>query len=57
MYHLKVTGDTLYNLVQFNDIPTDKDGRPLHPPKIIRTEVSWYRGDWGWGGERGRGLG
>eukprot|EP00731_Ephydatia_muelleri_P018119 Em0011g159a len=35
----KITGDTLYNLVQFNDIPTDKDGRPMHPPKIIKTEV------------------
>lgn len=35
----KITGDTLYNLVQFNDIPTDKDGRPTHPPKIIKTEV------------------
>ncbi|CAI8012651.1 Spliceosome-associated protein CWC27 homolog [Geodia barretti] len=36
----KVTGDTLYNLVQFNEIPTDKEDRPLNPvPHITRTEV------------------
>ena len=37
---LQVTGDTLYNLVQFNEIPTDKEDRPLNPvPHITRTEV------------------
>jgi peptidyl-prolyl cis-trans isomerase SDCCAG10 len=36
----KVTGDTLYNLVQFNEIPTDMEDRPLDPiPRITRTEV------------------
>ena len=37
---VKVTGDTLYNLVQFNEILTDKEDRPLNPiPHITRTEV------------------
>ena len=35
-----MTGDTLYNMVKLNDIPTDKEDRPLDPaPRITRTEV------------------
>ncbi|KAM7510806.1 hypothetical protein LguiB_009681 [Lonicera macranthoides] len=38
----KVTGDSLYNLLSFADIETDKDDRPLEsPPKIISVEVLW----------------
>ncbi|KAI3496411.1 hypothetical protein L1887_38772 [Cichorium endivia] len=38
----KVTGDSLYNLLNFGDIETDKDDRPLDsPPKILSIEVLW----------------
>ena len=36
---LQVTGDTLYNMIRLNEIQTDKDGRPHHPPKILKTKV------------------
>jgi len=36
----QVTGDTLYNMIRLNEIPTDRDDRPLDPaPHIIRTKV------------------
>ena len=38
----QVTGNTLYNLVKFNDVPTDNGDRPLEPIKIFRTEVGNY---------------
>lgn len=38
----KVTGDSLYNLLNFGDIETDKDDRPVDsPPKILSVEVLW----------------
>ncbi|KAL7592915.1 hypothetical protein Lser_V15G33691 [Lactuca serriola] len=38
----KVTGDSIYNLLTFGDIETDKDDRPLDsPPKILSIEVLW----------------
>ena len=38
----QVTGNTLYNLIKFNEISTDKSDRPFEPPKIFRTEVCMY---------------
>uniref|UniRef100_A0A5B7BEZ3 Putative peptidyl-prolyl cis-trans isomerase CYP57 n=1 Tax=Davidia involucrata TaxID=16924 RepID=A0A5B7BEZ3_DAVIN len=38
----KVTGDSLYNLLRFGDVETDKNDRPLDPPPmIISVEVLW----------------
>lgn len=38
----KVTGDSLYNLLNLGDIETDKDDRPVDsPPKILSIEVLW----------------
>lgn len=38
----KVTGDSLYNLLNLGDIETDKDDRPLEsPPKILSIELLW----------------
>lgn len=35
----KVVGDTLYNLVRFNELETDDDDRPLDPPRLLRADV------------------
>eukprot|EP00466_Bigelowiella_natans_P019844 jgi/Bigna1/39931/e_gw1.37.81.1 len=35
----KVTGRTIYNLVNLAGYETDKDDRPLYPPKILKTDV------------------
>ncbi|XP_057298510.1 spliceosome-associated protein CWC27 homolog [Hydractinia symbiolongicarpus] len=36
----KVTGNTIYNMIRFNDLDiSDADDRPYAPPKIIKTEV------------------
>ncbi|KAL4605166.1 hypothetical protein ACB092_09G009600, partial [Castanea dentata] len=37
----KVTGDSIYNLTRLSEIETDKDDRPLEPPKILSVEVLW----------------
>jgi peptidyl-prolyl cis-trans isomerase SDCCAG10 len=37
----KITGDTVYNLLKFNDLEVDGEERPLHPPKVIGAEVLW----------------
>lgn len=37
----KVTGDTVFNLVKIGETETDKQDRPLYPPKIISAEVLW----------------
>lgn len=37
----KVTGDSIYNLTRLSEIETDKDDRPLDPPKILSVEVLW----------------
>ncbi|MCL7029516.1 hypothetical protein MKW94_020678 [Papaver nudicaule] len=38
----KVTGDSLFNLLNLADVETDKDDRPLDPPpKILSVEVLW----------------
>lgn len=34
-----MTGDTLYNLLRLGDAETDKNDRPLDPPKILSVEV------------------
>merc|ERR1712071_691868 len=32
----KVGGDTLFNMIKFNDLDCDREDRPCHPPKILR---------------------
>jgi len=32
-------GDTIFNAMKIGDMETDKYDRPLHPPRILRTEV------------------
>lgn len=34
-----MTGDTVYNLLRLGELETDKDDRPLDPPKILSVEV------------------
>ncbi|KAK6912837.1 Cyclophilin-type peptidyl-prolyl cis-trans isomerase domain [Dillenia turbinata] len=41
----KVTGDSIYNLLRFGEVETDKDDRPLDPPKLISVEVLWNPSD------------
>ncbi|WVY89287.1 hypothetical protein V8G54_034801 [Vigna mungo] len=36
-----VTGDTMYNLLRLGEVETDKNDRPLDPPKILSVEVLW----------------
>ncbi|EAS02919.2 peptidyl-prolyl cis-trans isomerase, cyclophilin-type protein (macronuclear) [Tetrahymena thermophila SB210] len=35
----KVTGDSVYNLLQLQQVETDQNDRPLNPPRIIKTNV------------------
>ncbi|XP_066919004.1 spliceosome-associated protein CWC27 homolog [Clytia hemisphaerica] len=35
----KVTGNTIYNMIRFNDLEVDQEDRPLSPPKILKTEI------------------
>ncbi|BBN08039.1 peptidyl-prolyl cis-trans isomerase SDCCAG10 [Marchantia polymorpha subsp. ruderalis] len=37
----KVTGETIYNLIKIGEVETDKEDRPLDPPKILSVEVLW----------------
>ncbi|EFJ41343.1 hypothetical protein VOLCADRAFT_68363 [Volvox carteri f. nagariensis] len=37
----RVVGDTVYNMLRFNDIPVDDDDRPLEPVAIREAEVVW----------------
>ncbi|XP_078167890.1 cyclophilin-like peptidyl-prolyl cis-trans isomerase family protein [Carex rostrata] len=37
----KVTGDSIYNLLRLGEVDSDKDDRPLQPPKILSVEVLW----------------
>ncbi|GIL90281.1 hypothetical protein Vretimale_16331 [Volvox reticuliferus] len=37
----RVVGDTVYNMLRFNDIPVGDDDRPLDPPVIREAEVVW----------------
>ncbi|KXZ45505.1 hypothetical protein GPECTOR_54g247 [Gonium pectorale] len=37
----RVVGDTVYNMLRFNDLPVDSDDRPLEPPVIKDAEVVW----------------
>ncbi|KAF9616986.1 hypothetical protein IFM89_033056 [Coptis chinensis] len=37
----KVTGDSIYNLLRLGEVETDKNDRPLEPPKILSVEVLW----------------
>lgn len=35
----KVTGTTIYNMIKLGDMTVDRNERPHHPHKIIRTEI------------------
>lgn len=35
----KVAGDTIYNMIKFDELDTDSNDRPTFPPKIIKTDV------------------
>lgn len=37
----KVTGDSKYNILKFNDLQMDENDRPEFPPKILGTDVLW----------------
>eukprot|EP00850_Spirogloea_muscicola_P021079 SM000236S07999 [mRNA] locus=s236:24037:26695:+ [translate_table: standard] len=37
----KVTGDTVYNMMQLGDVEVGDDDRPLDPPAIHSVEVIW----------------
>lgn len=37
----QVTGDTMYNLLRLGEVETDKNDRPLDPPKILSIEVGY----------------
>jgi len=37
----KITGNTLYNLLNMNTFDIDDDERPLKPPIILRAEILW----------------
>ncbi|KAG2432706.1 hypothetical protein HYH02_006689 [Chlamydomonas schloesseri] len=37
----RVVGDTVYNMLRFNDLPVDDADRPLDPPVIREAEVVW----------------
>ncbi|GLC42193.1 hypothetical protein PLESTB_000640900 [Pleodorina starrii] len=37
----RVVGDTVYNMLRFNDQPVDDNDRPLDPPVIREAEVVW----------------
>jgi len=35
----KITGDTVYNLLRFNELETGEDDRPIDPPILQRADV------------------
>jgi len=35
----KITGDTVYNLMRFNELEVGDDDRPVEPPKLLRADV------------------
>ena len=35
----KVTGDTIYNVMRFNELETGENDVPEHPPTLLRAEV------------------
>ncbi|KAG2482855.1 hypothetical protein HYH03_018246 [Edaphochlamys debaryana] len=37
----RVVGDTVFNMLRFNDLPVDDNDRPLDPPVIRQAEVVW----------------
>jgi peptidyl-prolyl cis-trans isomerase SDCCAG10 len=39
MFGRLAVGDTIFNALKIGDLETDKYDRPLHPPRILRTEV------------------
>lgn len=34
-------GDTIYNVLRFNEQETDDDDRPMDPPRLLRADVLW----------------
>lgn len=39
MKYTQITGNTIFNALRMGDIETDKDDRPLEPPRLISVEV------------------
>lgn len=37
----RISGDTIYNLLKFNDLDVDDSDRPLEPPILRSVEVLW----------------
>eukprot|EP00208_Stichococcus_sp_RCC1054_P002393 CAMPEP_0206142266 /NCGR_PEP_ID=MMETSP1473-20131121/16191_1 /ASSEMBLY_ACC=CAM_ASM_001109 /TAXON_ID=1461547 /ORGANISM="Stichococcus sp, Strain RCC1054" /LENGTH=259 /DNA_ID=CAMNT_0053537195 /DNA_START=213 /DNA_END=989 /DNA_ORIENTATION=+ len=37
----KVSGETIYNVMEINNLEVDDNDRPEHPPTILETEVLW----------------
>ncbi|CAN0350046.1 unnamed protein product, partial [Ectocarpus fasciculatus] len=37
--YTQITGNTIFNALRMGDIDTDKDDRPLEPPRLISVEV------------------
>ncbi|OAD56285.1 Peptidyl-prolyl cis-trans isomerase CWC27 like protein [Eufriesea mexicana] len=35
----KVTGETIYGMLKFEEAPMDENDRPLYPPNMINTEI------------------
>lgn len=35
----KVTGDSIFNLLRFNNLEVDADDRPVKPPKVLGVQV------------------
>lgn len=39
VFSFQITGDTVYNLMKIGELETDKEDRPVDPPKIVSVEV------------------
>lgn len=49
LFLIQVTGNTIYNMIRFNDLDiSDADDRPYAPPKIIKTEVDLTNNVYSW---------
>uniref|UniRef100_M4C143 PPIase cyclophilin-type domain-containing protein n=1 Tax=Hyaloperonospora arabidopsidis (strain Emoy2) TaxID=559515 RepID=M4C143_HYAAE len=38
---LKVTGNTIFNMLSVGDLETNEQDRPIHPPRLLSVEVLW----------------
>lgn len=37
---IKVTGNTIYNMLEMENVEVDQNDFPVYPPKIYKTEVT-----------------